>query len=127
IRSALARQGFQSREDVVQAIMSGEAARREARADWRRAAVVQGKTEMKAAAERGTTLPDGTEIKGVSLFAIRAFHGSPHDFDRFSMDRIGSGAGSQDFGYGLYFAENENVARNYKDALAKRQRSGSAI
>lgn len=119
IKSALARQGFQSREDVVQAIMSGDAARREARADWRRDAVIQGKTEMKAAAERGTTLPDGTEIKGVPLFAIRGFHGSPHDFDRFSMERIGTGEGAQAFGHGLYFAENEGVARSYRDTLSR--------
>ncbi len=263
IRSALARQGFQSREDVVQAIMSGEAARREARVEWRRDAVIQGKTEMKATAERGTTLPGGTKIKGVplfatrrldpqreairfdeeawslsnlreglgkkldiphgiprlgvtewrdegqwgiwgdkvvaigdmtvahaqltkyadgsiqiqkiqtlqaaqkrgiatalvhdlmaehpgaritttmqtdqgralfnrfhrepdrsyrpkddALFAIRAYHGSPHDFDRFSMDSIGTGEGAQAFGHGLYFAENEAVAKQYRRALA---------
>jgi hypothetical protein len=117
IRQALKGYGFQSREDVVQAILSGDAARREARADWRRDAVIQGKAEMKAAAERGVTLPDGTEIKGVPLFAIRAFHGSPHDFDRFSMDKIGTGEGAQAFGHGLYFAENVAVAEGYRDAL----------
>jgi hypothetical protein len=48
---------------------------------------------------------------------IRAFHGSPHDFDRFRMDRIGTGEGAQAYGHGLYFAEAENVARTYRDAL----------
>ena len=49
---------------------------------------------------------------------IRAFHGSPHDFDKFSLDKIGTGEGAQSYGHGLYFAENEGVAQNYRDALA---------
>lgn len=51
---------------------------------------------------------------------IRAFHGSPHDFDRFRMDRIGTGEGAQAYGHGLYFAENEGVARGYRDTLSGR-------
>lgn len=51
---------------------------------------------------------------------IRAFHGSPHDFDRFSMDAIGTGEGAQAYGHGLYFAENEAVARGYRDQLTSR-------
>ena len=49
---------------------------------------------------------------------IRAYHGSPHDFDRFSLDRIGTGEGAQAYGHGLYFAENEGVARSYRHSLA---------
>jgi hypothetical protein len=49
---------------------------------------------------------------------IRAYHGTPHDFDKFSMDKIGTGEGAQAYGHGLYFAENEAVARGYRDALA---------
>ena len=49
---------------------------------------------------------------------IRAFHGSPHSFDKFSMDKIGTGEGAQAYGRGLYFAENEGVATGYKHALA---------
>lgn len=48
---------------------------------------------------------------------IRAFHGSPHSFDRFDISKIGSGEGAQAFGHGLYFAENETVAKAYRDAL----------
>ena len=50
--------------------------------------------------------------------ALRLFHGSPHDFDRFSMSKIGTGEGAQAYGHGLYFAENENIARSYRDALS---------
>lgn len=48
---------------------------------------------------------------------IRAYHGTPHDFDRFDMSKIGTGEGAQAYGHGLYFAENEGVARGYRDAL----------
>src|SRR5215471_5241978 len=32
---------------------------------------------------------------------IKAFHGSPHDFDKFSMAKIGTGEGAQAYGHGL--------------------------
>jgi hypothetical protein len=48
---------------------------------------------------------------------IKAYHGSPHDFDRFSLDKIGTGEGAQAYGHGLYFAENEDVAKSYRDSL----------
>jgi len=50
-------------------------------------------------------------------YPIRAYHGSPHSFDQFSLDKIGTGEGAQAYGHGLYFAENEGVARQYRDAL----------
>lgn len=49
---------------------------------------------------------------------IKAYHGSPHDFDQFDMSKIGTGEGAQAYGHGLYFAENEAVAKGYRDALA---------
>jgi hypothetical protein len=48
---------------------------------------------------------------------IRAFHGSPHDFDRFDLSKIGTGEGAQAYGHGLYMAEAPDVARGYRDAL----------
>src|SRR4249919_722721 len=50
--------------------------------------------------------------------AIRAWHGSPHDFDRFDMSKIGTGEGAQAYGHGLYFAENKRVAEDYRNVLA---------
>lgn len=50
--------------------------------------------------------------------ALRLFHGSPHDFDKFSMDKIGTGEGAQAYGHGLYFAEDKGVADSYRKALA---------
>jgi hypothetical protein len=50
---------------------------------------------------------------------IKAYHGSPHDFDRFDMSKIGTGEGAQAYGHGLYFAENADVARGYRTAMEK--------
>ncbi|MFG1300369.1 hypothetical protein V5F49_11300 [Xanthobacter sp. V3C-3] len=45
-----------------------------------------------------------------------AWHGSPHQFDRFDVASIGRGEGTQHEGHGLYFAEREGVARWYQEA-----------
>ena len=57
-------------------------------------------------------------MKDASGMGIRAYHGSPHDFDKFDLSKIGTGEGAQAYGHGLYFAENEGVAKGYRDALA---------
>ena len=46
-----------------------------------------------------------------------AWHGSPHDFDKFDLGAIGTGEGNQAHGWGLYFAKNKEVAQAYKDVL----------
>ena len=50
---------------------------------------------------------------------IIAYHGSPHDFERFDMSKIGTGEGNQAYGHGLYFAEHEPIAKSYRDALTQ--------
>jgi hypothetical protein len=50
-----------------------------------------------------------------------AFSGSPSDFNKFSLSKIGTGEGNQQFGYGLYFSDIEDIARFYRDALSDRQ------
>lgn len=47
-----------------------------------------------------------------------AWHGSPHDFDEFDLGAIGSGEGAQFYGWGLYFAKNKEMAKNYKEVLS---------
>jgi len=49
---------------------------------------------------------------------IRAYHGSPHNFDKFDASKIGTGEGAQAFGHGLYFAGDEGVANGYRRRLA---------
>lgn len=50
--------------------------------------------------------------------SITAYHGSPHDFDRFDISKIGTGEGAQSYGHGLYFAQAEPTAKTYRDALS---------
>jgi len=49
---------------------------------------------------------------------IRAYHGSPYDFDRFDASKIGTGEGAQAYGHGLYFAGVEDTAKSYRDSLS---------
>jgi hypothetical protein len=56
--------------------------------------------------------PDQDQDQGIT-----AYHGSPHEFDQFDISKIGTGEGAQAYGHGLYFAEDERVARSYRDAL----------
>ncbi|HEY6861660.1 MAG TPA: hypothetical protein VI358_17985 [Pseudolabrys sp.] len=65
-----------------------------------------GRTANTIAREADTTLP-----------AIMAYHGSPHDFERFDMSKIGTGEGAQVYGHGLYFSQVPEVARSYADTL----------
>lgn len=51
---------------------------------------------------------------------IRAYHGTPHKFDKFDMSKIGTGEGAQSYGHGMYFAENPAVATDYRDRLSFR-------
>ena len=45
-----------------------------------------------------------------AIAGIRAYHSSPHDFDKFDLNKIGTGEGAQVYGHGLYFAENPAVS-----------------
>lgn len=49
-----------------------------------------------------------------------AWHGSPHLFDRFSTDAVGSGEGAQVYGWGLYFASKRGIAEHYRRVLSRK-------
>ncbi|KKL66017.1 hypothetical protein LCGC14_2149190, partial [marine sediment metagenome] len=85
--NALRGAGFQSAGDIFRRIERGEVGRRQG-------------------------LPPGKWQKDIRFVA--AFHGSPHLFEEFKTSQIGSGEGVQAYGFGLYFAENPNVANSYK-------------
>jgi hypothetical protein len=51
--------------------------------------------------------------------AIRAFHGSPHKFDKFDLSKMGTGEGAQAYGWGGYVAESPGVAMDYKLRLSQ--------
>lgn len=44
----------------------------------------------------------------------RVYHGSRHDFDRFSLEAVGTGTGQYNEGWGLYFAGERAIAEYYK-------------
>lgn len=72
---------------------------------------------MAGAVPRGALGSGGSDMV-TKPKGITAYHGSPHDFDKFDLSKIGTGEGAQAYGHGLYFAESEGVARNYRDALS---------
>jgi len=74
---------------------------------------------MGTGAIAGVPLRAGEQALGAGL--IRAYHGSPHEFDKFDIRRIGSGEGAQVYSHGLYFGQAEETAKTYRDALARRQ------
>ena len=93
----------------------------------RMGAVLRGQVEPTPGERYGMDVPLGwvAGSGGSARDGIRAYHGSPHQFDRFDMSRIGTGEGAQAYGHGLYFAGNEGVARGYRDALSSTARNWS--
>lgn len=66
---------------------------------------------------------DAAHESDVAAFekAWTSYHGTPHEFDAFDTSKIGTGEGAQAFGHGLYFAENEGVAGDYRAKLSGEQ------
>lgn len=71
-------------------------------------------TQVKSVFNRGTF--DASDPR---ILMQSAFHGSPYRFDKFTLDRIGSGEGAQAYGWGLYFAGNKEVAEYYRNAVSE--------
>lgn len=71
---------------------------------------LRGQSDLKFSRNPETNKPD---IK----FSV-AWHGSPHVFETFASDHIGSGEGAQVHGWGLYFAQDREVAEGYRRGLA---------
>lgn len=47
----------------------------------------------------------------------KAWHGTPYDFKRFDIGKIGDGVGDQVHGWGLYFAKDRKISEAYKEVL----------
>lgn len=105
VRNSLQGLGFKTADDIFRAVDAGDVGKR-------------GRGDIAGPAIREVELPGGVKVQGVALFSITAHHGSPHDFEKFSMEKIGTGEGAQAFGHGLYFADTESVAKTYRDNLA---------
>lgn len=86
-------------------------------------------SEAPAGGQAAATGPD--PVRGDAVQQIvenqAAFHGTPHRFDKFSMEKIGTGEGAQAFGHGLYFAGKKEVAQGYQQALSMVQAAPGAV
>lgn len=81
--------------------------------------------QRQAALQELTQTMLANPFMGFGVGNIKAYHGSPHAFTKFSTKHIGKGEGAQAYGHGLYFAENPKVAQDYARALQKTSVGGS--
>ena len=80
--------------------------------------IVQYRQSLKDRIRSGTAFSN-TIVAPAGIQYLPAFHGSPYDFDKFQIDRIGSGEGAQAYGWGLYFAGLRDVGEGYRKKLAR--------
>ena len=68
--------------------------------------------DLPALEARGQGLMDNamTVAGAANPVGIRAFHSSPHLFDKFDMSKIGTGEGAQVYGRGLYASDSPAVS-----------------
>lgn len=58
------------------------------------------------------------DAENPNIYYQSAYHGSPHKFDEFSINNIGTGEGAQSHGWGFYFANNKEVSEYYRRNLS---------
>jgi len=58
-------------------------------------------------------------LLGGPMGMAKVWHGSPHKFNKFQMDKIGTGEGAQAYGHGLYFADNPETGKSYQRLIKK--------
>lgn len=64
---------------------------------------------------------ENNKIQNNPIYFQTVYHGSGAKFDKFNTDIYGlSGEGSMSFGYGIYFTDNEEIARDYAERQRKR-------
>ena len=72
------------------------------------------KATAKALGPTAVSMGEGYLKRRGLMPELDVYHGSPHKFDRFDASKIGTGEGNQSYGYGLYLAENPEVAETYQ-------------
>ena len=78
--------------------------------------------KMREAVKRGLpAFASGGAVDEDENEGITAYHGSPYDFPKFDISKIGTGEGAQSYGHGLYFAESEPVAKSYRNRVTNQQ------
>lgn len=69
----------------------------------------------------------GTYSESDNIYLQSAFAGSRVDYDRPSLEAIGSGEGAQVHGWGLYYALNKDVAERYRAYFTVDQRLNELV
>lgn len=86
-------------------------------------------TETKAGIEGGSfagkdnafdtvSLSDADQYVNEYTYDQKAWHGTPYNFERFDIGKIGAGVGDQVHGWGLYFAKDRRISEAYKEVLS---------
>jgi hypothetical protein len=73
----------------------------------------------KALAPKAGMMAENYMVKQGMIQPLTAYHGTPHTIQgKFDINKVGTGEGNQTFGYGMYFAENPEVATQYRKMLS---------
>lgn len=67
--------------------------------------------------ETGKLIIEDKMAIGSMKLGQKAWHGTPYDFERFDIGKIGDGVGDQVHGWGLYFAKDRKISEAYKEVL----------
>lgn len=68
--------------------------------------------------ETGKLIIEDQMAIGSMKLGQKAWHGTPYDFERFDIGKIGAGVGDQVHGWGLYFAKDRRISEAYKEVLS---------
>lgn len=113
--------GFRTADDVFAGMASGEVG---ARAGRREPSFESTRPQF-SPGEAVLASPEGLAAqRAMGLMAIKAFHGSPHLFDRFDPSAILSGEGFHAEGWGFYFGSHPEVGKFYKEMLEEERVDG---
>lgn len=81
---------------------------------------------MQALAPKAYGLLEDYMVKSGGMIPLTAYHGTPHNIQgKFDINKVGTGEGAQAYGYGMYFAENPAVAKEYQKMLAGPEQTAS--
>lgn len=102
-----AKRSYEVGREIMQAVREGR---------YADAAKAWGMSTVYAISSVGNLAADLMGATGMPSLAmvIDAWHGSPHTFDKFKLDAIGTGEGAQAYGHGLYFTDTKEIAESYR-------------
>jgi hypothetical protein len=72
----------------------------------------------KALAPKLGQMTENYMVRQGMIQPLTAYHGTPHTIQgQFDINKVGTGEGAQAYGYGMYFAQNPAVAKEYQKML----------